>query len=207
MHGIRRLLAAASVVALSGGFGVLSVVPAGAVTAPAMPPRLTTATAHVHIYHAPVMGGGGQWATANIKRTVTVNRVATLRHHVFKYTAVVTDTGTFVTINRAPTPNQYGRFAGMHIRGAIPGTLSGSTTISFFSRSNHLVVPRHLYGVSPTTTYWLNQFMAHHGYVFGARVLSTSTTYHAYRGFMRTWTGGQSYLSGNITGFARIHHH
>ena len=49
--------------------------------------------------------------------------------------------------------------------------------------------------------------MGHHGYIYGAKIVPGATTYHAYRGFMRTWTGGQTYPSGNITGFARIHHH
>ena len=178
MHAIRRLLAAASVVAVTGGLGVISAGAAGAATAQPMPQHhATTVTAVVHLHKTPLVSVGGKWATANITRTVTVNRVSGPRHHVYTYTSTVNDKGTFVTINKAFTPNQHGIYRHMRIRGAVFGTLSGSTTFSFFSRSSHLVVPRHLRGTSLTGTYWLNQFMGHHGRIFGAKVVSSSTTY------------------------------
>ena len=214
MHAIRRLLAAASVVAMTGGLGVIGAGAAGAATTHPMPRHhATTATAVVHLVKTPLTSVKGQWATANITRTVTVTRVAG-HHHVYTYAATVTDKGTFVTINKAFTPNQFGKFGkfgGMHIRGYVHGTLYGKTVFTFKSHARYVSPPRHLSGVSLATSSWLGQFM-HHGYIFKGAVVSSFCTYHAQKGFMRTWTYtpstlGQTYPSGNITGLVRHHHH
>ena len=212
MHAIRRLLAAASVVAVTGGLGVISAGAAGAATTQPMPRHhATTATAVVHLPGRTVTGGGGSWAYAKVTRTITVTRVSGAHHHLYRYTALVTDKGTFVTIPGALTPNQLGRFSGQHIHGVVRGTVSGKTVISFLSSARHPVAPRFVYGASQITPTTVRQFMGHSGFVVGYSVVSSSTVYHANKGFMRTWitspTAGPSGISGNITGTIRPHHH
>ncbi len=212
MHAIRRLLAAASVVAMTGGLGVISAGAAAAATAqPVHQHHATTATAVVSLPTSPVKGGGGNWAFAKVTRTITVTRVARVNHHVYKYSALVTDKGTFVTIRGALTPNQLPPFAGRHIHGVVSGTVYGKTVISFLSNARYPVTPKFVFGASKISPFMVRQFMGHHGFVFGFRTVTSSTVYHANKGFMRTWitspTAGPSGISGNITGTVRHHHH
>lgn len=209
MHAIRRLLAAASVVAMTGSLGVIGAGAAGAATTQPMPRHhATTATAVVHLPGSTVMGGGGAWAKAHVTRTITVTRVARAHHHLYRYTAVVTDKGTFVTIRGALTPNQTGRFAGMHIRGVVRGTVFGKAVFSFLSNARHPVAPRHVFGASLVSSFTVRQFMGHHAFVAGFSPVSSFTVYHAQKGFMRTWFSSPAPSgSGNITGVIRHHHH
>lgn len=93
-------------------------------TAHAAPSSVTAVT---HIFGDPDSGNGGTWATDAFDRTVHVSVAADqtgLPSGDVRYTASVSDSGTFVTHAGADTPNQV--IAGQKIAHDVDGTFSGS---------------------------------------------------------------------------------
>lgn len=111
-------IAATAVTAIGIGAGLAG-------TANAAP---STTTLTTHVINRPDSGNGGVWAYVNIKnRVVTVTQdtvnPATTPTGYNAYTAVVTDNGTFVTVEGAGTPNQF--VPGTKVTHAVTGTFSG----------------------------------------------------------------------------------
>jgi hypothetical protein len=120
MRIYKRLAAALAVPLAVAGVAV------AAGTAHAAP---TTVTATTHIYNDPDSGNGGVWATDAFNRAVTVSVAADqtgIPAGSVRYTASISDSGTFVTHAGADTPNQY--IAGQKISHAVTGTFSGSAS-------------------------------------------------------------------------------
>lgn len=88
---------------------------------------LTNVTATTHVYNDPDSGNGGTWATDAFNRTVTVTVAADQSGTpagFTKYSAHVSDAGTFKTIAGALTPNQ--SVPGQKISHDVTGTFSGA---------------------------------------------------------------------------------
>jgi hypothetical protein len=85
----------------------------------------TTETATTHVYNDPDSGNGGTWATDAFDRTLTVT-LTNATALTDTYTATVSDSGTFVTIAGAKTPNQSD--AGEVISHSVKGTFSGTAS-------------------------------------------------------------------------------
>jgi hypothetical protein len=114
-------------------------------------------------------GGGGNWAVDTIARTVTVTNhgpVAPLNCGLlsgtcYRYTASLKDTGTFVTIEGAPRPNQGAPDAVNPIIGNHHGTVKGSGTFASFY-ANYLPhsgkVPTKVNGNGDSTSLWPELF-------------------------------------------------
>lgn len=121
-------LAAAAVVAGGGAAfaatGSVSAAPVSAVT---------------HVYNDPDSGNGGTWATDAFDRTVTVTlgSQAGVTAGFTKYSAHVSDTGTFETVPGARTPNQ--SVAGQVISHAVGGTFSGAADYTVLAPSTDAV--------------------------------------------------------------------
>lgn len=79
-----------------------------------------TVTAVTHVVNRADSGNGGTWAYDNLTRTLKVTPGATSS----TYNAVVTDKGTFTTVQGALSPNQ--ATAGTKVTRAVKGTFSGS---------------------------------------------------------------------------------
>lgn len=89
---------------------------------------LTTVTAVTHVQNDPDSGAGGNtWSVDQITRTATVTVAAdqgTTPSGFTKYTASISDTGTFKTIAGVLTPNQ--SVPGQKIAHAVTGSLTGA---------------------------------------------------------------------------------
>lgn len=194
---------------------------ASAATAPAPVRALTFLT------HRGDSGGNGNWATDTGFRYEVItdhgpdSNVA-LGHD---YTATVRDTGSFVTISRAFTPNQSGVFAGMKITGAAVGSWSGGAAYSFTATKAPVqgLTPAFESGTPSggpqTTSLWFEQaFPA--GTSFTGGISNTwSWSYtgpacftvsgHRVKVTRQSWTdaasnnGGQTAGAGEITGVCR----
>jgi hypothetical protein len=91
-----------------------------------------SATAVTRVVHRDDSGGNGNWALGKFVRTVTVTRVGK-SGAMYVYKAVLKDTGTFVTIPHAFTPNQGSPFTGRTIKGVVKGTMSGKAVFTFLA--------------------------------------------------------------------------
>jgi hypothetical protein len=216
MFSIKRLLATASIVAVTGGAAVLSAGAAGAATAaPAHQwHHAKSATAVTHVVSRHDSGGNGSWAVDKFVRTVTVTRVGKAGPGVYVYRAVLKDRGKFVTIAHAYTPNQGTPFTGWKIRGVVKGTLSGKAVFTFTASApypNSKLVPRFVHGDTPATSAWPTLFFPSTTTFTNQAMPYWAWTYNAKTGFMRHWvdasynSAGQVPAAGNITG--RHHHH
>jgi hypothetical protein len=214
MLSIRRFLATATIVAVTGGAAVLSAGTASAATAaPAHHwhhPKSATAVTHVVYRHDG--GGNGSWALDKFVRTVTVTRVGKTGPGVYVYKAVLKDCGTFVTIPDAYTPNQGSPFTGWQIKGVVKGALSGKAVFTFTASApypSRKLVPRFVHGDTPATSAWPTLFFPSTTTFANQAMPYWAWTYNAKTGFIRHWvdasynSDGQVPAAGNITG----HHH
>jgi hypothetical protein len=214
MLSIKRLLATASIVALTGGAAVLSAGAASASTATlAHHHHAKSATAVTYVVHRHDSGGNGNWALDKFARTVTVTRVAKAPGHMYVYKAFLTDTGKFITIPGAFTPNQGSPFTGLTIKGVVRGTMSGKAVFTFtasapYPSSKH--VPRFVFGDTPATSAWPALFFPANTTFANQAMPYWAWTYNASTGHIRHWVdasynqAGQVPTAGNITGG---HHH
>lgn len=116
-RGIAALAAAAAVI---GGGGA-----AFAATSQVAAPLVTAVT---HVYNDPDSGNGGTWATDAFDRTLTVTADANqfgVPAGSVRYDATVSDSGTFVTIPGAKTPNQSA--PGQKVSHTVAGTFAGTS--------------------------------------------------------------------------------
>lgn len=177
-----------------------------------------------------VQGGGGPWASSQVWRNASVTFTGgtpVAPWHCgwwgygpppacFAFTASVRDNGTFTTLRGARTPNQSFFNVGRRIRGVVSGNVYGTVSFGTFYAStfpNSFRVPRFYYdffGISALS--WPTQFFPF-GTTFGVSPSYWSYTYSAWTrcGFQQwntnSFTRGQSFFSGNITGcfFFRYH--
>lgn len=210
-------------------------VPASARNLPFGPGRASTitATATTTITNDPDSGHGSPavWAIDTINRTVTLTKGTQVSGTAcglaasagcWSFTAALSDSGTFVTVPGAGTPNQAcAGCAGLTVKApAVSGVLQGTYQVSFDASypaaSAALVPATHDDGGVPasppfTSTTWGEQFFPA-GTSFGNIVGGAYTwTYQVTTGgfpFFTTqrWTDsssnddGNSLLAGNITG-------
>jgi hypothetical protein len=201
--------AATAVAAFVGALG-LAIPAASAAPSPAV-------TARTQLSNRGDGGGNGDWATDAMTRTLTIIHTGGAN-----YVATITDTGRFVTIPHAFTPNQGGADAGLRIAELLPGTFTGKASYSFTAnrRPQASLVPRAESGTPSagpsTTSLWYEQaFPA--GTTFGGTGITTwgwsysatAVTFGRSGGFSlcaQKWSdasnnnGGQDANSGNITG-------
>lgn len=125
----------------SGSFGISwnQSGPAGPTGAGYAP---VTATASTAISHDPDSGNNGNWATDTFTRSMTVTRHGAAAVSLcggtatngitscFYYTAAMTDSGSFLTVAGAKSPD-----AGTLISGTLSGTMSGGSNYEFYATS------------------------------------------------------------------------
>jgi hypothetical protein len=196
-------------------------------------PAAVTATATTRIADDPDSGHGtpAVWATDTITRTVTVTKGTQVSGTAcglaasagcWSFTAALSDSGTFVTIPGAGTPNQAcAGCAGELIRSpAVSGVIAGNYQVTF--DASYPVADASLVGknhddhnlpASPpfTSTTWGEQFfpagtsfgsVAGHAYTWTYQVMTGGFPFFT----TQRWTDsssnndGNSPLAGNITG-------
>lgn len=111
-------------------------------TGPAGSYTPVTATASTAISNDTDSGAHGNWATDTITRSMTVTRRGAVAvsncggnasngiTSCYYYTAAMTDTGAFITLSGANSPQ-----AGTAINGVLSGTLSGGSNYEFYATS------------------------------------------------------------------------
>lgn len=112
--------AAASATALTLG--------AGAASASPQPPKVTEAV--TYIQDRPDSGNGGYWADDTMARILTITQTGG-SPGAWKFTARLTDEGSFTTIKGALAPNQGGSYAGQTEKASVTGILNGSADFAF----------------------------------------------------------------------------
>lgn len=142
----RRAVAAAAALTLISGIAAAAAIPASARTLPFGPGQASviTATATTHVTNDPDNGHGSPstWAMDTITRTVTITKGTQVSGTAcglaasagcWSFTAALSDSGTFVTIPGAGTPNQScAGCAGELIRSpAVSGTIAGNYQVTF----------------------------------------------------------------------------
>lgn len=182
MHLKRPAVAAAAALTMILGAVAALAIPAGAKTLPFGPGQASviTATATTRITNDPDSGHGtpATWATDTITRTVTITKGGQVPGTAcglapsagcWSFKMALGDSGTFVTIPGAGTPNQScAGCAGELIRSpAVSGTIAGNYQVTFDASypvaNASLVAKTHDDGSVPavapfTSTTWGEQF-------------------------------------------------
>lgn len=181
-------------------------------------------TARTQLSNRGDSGGNGDWATDAMTRTLVITQTGRAGN-TRTFSATVTDTGRFVTIRGAFTPNQGGADAGLKIAGQPSGTFTGKASYTFTANASPQasLVPRAESGTPSsgpkTTSLWYEQaFPA--GTSFGGTGITTwawnytALAVTAERGGFeicsQNWSdavnnnSGQSRTAGNITGACSI---
>jgi hypothetical protein len=125
-----RVAVFAVLLAALGVIGIGSVYAASANAAP------TTVTGTTRITDRPDSGHGGVWAYDTMDRTLTVTVAADqtgVPAGSTKYSATITDRGSFAAITGALTPNQ--ATAGLKIAHGVPGTVNGTYALTVVAPS------------------------------------------------------------------------
>ena len=233
MHLKRKFTAGAAVMALGASVAVALAMPASAKILPFGPGRASviTATATTTITNDPDSGHGtpAVWAIDTITRTVTVTKGTqvpgtacglSVSAGCWSYTAQLSDSGSFVTIPGAGTPNQAcAGCAGEHIASpAVSGTIQGNYVVTFDASypvaDASLVAKTHDDGgvaASPpfTSTTWGEQFFpagTSFGNVAGGAYTWTYqvTTFRFPYFTVERWTDSSSNGDGNSPGAGNI---
>lgn len=111
-------------------------------------------------------GNHGDWATDAYQRIAsitrqhasTVSKCGTDAAECWFYTGTVTDSGSFLTLDGANSPN-----AGTAVNGHVAGTFTGGSSFEFYASSgapNASLVPSTLAGNGQSTSTWMRQFFA-----------------------------------------------
>jgi hypothetical protein len=233
MHLKRPAVAAAATLTMILGALAALAIPAGAKALPFGPGQASviTATATTKIVNDPDSGHGtpATWATDTLTRTVTITKGTQVPGTAcglaasagcWSFTARLADSGTFVTIPGAGTPNQAcAGCAGELIRSpAVSGTIAGNYQVTFDASAPvanaSLVGKNHddhnLAALPPfTSTTWGEQFfpggtsfgnVAGGAYTWTYQVVTLRFPYFT----TQRWTDGSGNNDGNSPGAGNI---
>lgn len=151
----------------------------------------------------------GRVATVTLEDEVDANRCGAGAQRCFFYVGTLNDTGSFVTVDGAATPNG----TGGTVHGANNGSLVGTTRVEFYATSDQpdgSLVKTAVTGADKggrvTTSAWVEQFFPD-AVTFGPVTLVTYDFEYTAPGSCEHWTDtinpgddGQSAADGNITG-------
>lgn len=229
----KRLTAVAAAIALAAGIATMTAGAASARTLPFGPGQASviTATATTHVTNDPDNGHGSPstWAMDTITRTVTITKGTQIpgtdcglaaSAGCWSFTAALSDSGTFVTIPGAGTPNQScAGCAGELIRSpAVSGTIAGNYQVTFDASypvaDASLVAKNHDDAGVPasppyTSTTWGEQFFpagtsfgpfAGGAYTWTYQVLSGGFPFFT----IERWTDSSSNGDGNTPGAGNV---
>ena len=212
MFSLKKMAATVACIALPLGGAVLAVAaPAGATT-----PVVSETT---HITNDPDGGGNGTWATDSFIRTLDVYQADAATCTAMPagdqcYTATISDSGTWTSIDEAYQPNQGSPASGARITHVVSGKFTGSSGYTFYAPSTatpgNTNVPATVNGSPGTSTWYEQAFPAATTGFGGGENNDWTWTYTSYTGkpatSCETWTDsyadsdGQSATAGNITG-------
>jgi hypothetical protein len=177
-------------------------------------------TAVTSLTGRPDSGNGGTWATDTLTRTLTLTLAGTEGtgpSEVWEYDATVSDTGSFLTIAGALTPNQSGIYAGLTIGAEADGAMEGGADYSFTasapaSAAANLGVPASESGApsgDQTTSLWYEQAFPAGTTFGGAGIGDWSWTYSVSAdvhldGLYRVWTDSSANGYGDEPGDGNI---
>lgn len=150
-----------------------------------------TASAQTDIINDPDSGNHLNWATDTLVRQMTVTRHGQVAvsncggnatngiTSCWYYTALMSDSGSFITIPGAKSPN-----AGVTINGQLSGTLTGGSSFEFYADSNvpdATNVPLSLDGSKDQigSYYWPERFFSSGTHFGGLNEINWSYTYNA----------------------------
>jgi hypothetical protein len=181
---------------------------AGAASAAPAPPRSVTAATFVT--DRPDSGNGGYWADDSMLRVITITLTGGTPG-AYKFTAHLTDEGSFTTIKGALAPNQGGSYAGQAEKASVTGILNGSADFTFTASTlpSSSLVPLfendHGNVPSDSTSTWY-QLAFHAGTVFGGPGIGKwGWTYFTLTpGSGQWWADTSSNGYGDLTGDGQI---
>lgn len=151
-------------------------------------------------------GTHGDWATDAFTRTAAITRqhASTASKcgagatECWFYTGTITDSGSFLTVTGANSPEAGDVIAGTH----IAGTFTGGSSFEFYASSDSpdsSLVPATLSGNGQSTSTWMRQFFAGGTHFAGEGEPKWAWTYAA-PSTCETWVDGSAGDTGDIKG-------